>query len=305
MFTKNLIKVSELSATKDLEVLKDGSFSYITKIESDLSDRLVPCSQEKHINSCNSDQTVNGLIVKKGLVDLVNKNKFIIISEKPLETAFKIHEEISNIKDFQWKDFPTQIDSSSSISENAIIAQNNVLIGKNVRISRNAVIHQRTIIEDNCVIGAGTVLSCDAFQVFNINEKHQKIIKQSGGVRLKNNVEIQSNCTVSRAVFGGFTEIGSETLIDSQVHVGHDCKIGKKVLIANQASLAGRVLIEDGAYIAPNATISNGLKIGKNAKITIGSTVISDVPENTTFTGYGAVDHKEWMRQRIMQMRKK
>ena len=105
MFTKNLIKVSELSATKDLEVLKDGSFSYITKIESDLSDRLVPCSQEKHIKSCNSDQTVNGLIVKKGLVDLVNKNKFIIISEKPLETAFKIHEEISNIKDFQWKIF--------------------------------------------------------------------------------------------------------------------------------------------------------------------------------------------------------
>ncbi|MBJ12660.1 MAG: hypothetical protein CMG62_06230 [Candidatus Marinimicrobia bacterium] len=305
MFTGKSLKASEIKNVDGFKIIRDGSFSYVTKLESPLEKRLVPCTLEKHIKSCNKIDDVSGLIVPPSLADLVDDSKFLLTSDEPLESAFRIHEEISKIDNFQWENFETVIHPSCEISKNACISLNNVKIGKNVKIFDNAVVHDRTIIEDNCIIGANTVLGCNAFQVFKQKNKPQKIIPQSGGVKICQGVEIQSNCTVSRAIFGGFTEIGSETLIDSQVHVGHDCKIGKKVLIANQSSIAGRVFIEDGAYLAPNITISNGIRVGSNSKITLGSTVITDVAKDSVVTGFGALEHTEWMRQRIMQLRKK
>tara|TARA_Y100001970_G_scaffold52859_1_gene66902 strand:- start:23896 stop:24813 length:918 start_codon:yes stop_codon:yes gene_type:complete len=305
MFSAKSIKASEIKNLDTIKIIKDGSFSYITKLESHLENRLVPCTLEKHIKISNKIKNISGLIVPPSLMGLVDDSKFLLVSDDPLESAFRIHEEISKIDNFQWKNFKTEIHPSSEISEHAYISSSNVKIGKNVKIFDNVVIHDRCIIEDDCIIGANTVLGCNAFQVFKQRNKPQIIISQSGGVKIHKGVEIQSNCTVSKAIFGGFTEIGSETLIDSQVHIGHDCLIGKKVLIANQSSIAGRVFIEDGAYLAPNTTISNGIRIGANSKITLGSTVISDVAKDTTVTGFGALDHKEWMRQRIMQLRKK
>lgn len=305
MFTESKIFASELKCLKKTDIFRDGSFSYVTKMESNLNNRVVPCASLNYIKQANDYQNISGLIVSPKHVDLVNDSKFIILSVRPLETAFLIHEEISKLNNFQWSNFATEIHPTAKISSSAIIPKNNVKIGKNVVISNNVVVHERSLIGDGSLIGSNSSISCNAFQVFKQANGRQKIIAQTGGVKINKNVEIQSNCTISRAIFGGFTEIGSETLIDSQVHVGHDCFIGKKVLIANQCSIAGRVTISDNVYLGPNSTISNGIEIGENSKITLGSTVISKVPENATFTGFGALEHREWMRQRIMHLRKK
>ena len=305
MFTESKIFASDLRCLKKKDIYRNGSFSYVTKMQSNLNNRAVPCANLNYVKQANEYQNISGLIVSPKHIDFVDDSKFIILSEKPLETAFLIHEEISKLNNFQWSDFATEIHPTAKISSSAIIPMNNVKIGKNVVISDNVVVHERTLIGDESLIGSNSSIGCDAFQVFKHNNGRQKIIAQTGGVKINKNVEIQSNCTISRAIFGGFTEIGAETLIDSQVHIGHDCLIGKKVLIANQCSIAGRVTVSDNVYLGPNSTISNGIEIGENSKITLGSTVITKVPKNTTFTGFGAQEHSEWMRQRIMHLRKK
>jgi UDP-3-O-[3-hydroxymyristoyl] glucosamine N-acyltransferase len=82
------------------------------------------------------------------------------------------------------------------------------------------------------------------------------------------------------------------------VHIAHGSIFGESVRIASGATISGSVVIGNNVWIGPNSTISNGVKFDDNAKITIGSTVISDVAENTKVTRYFSVNHNDFIKQR-------
>lgn len=304
MFTNNTIAASLIAEILALDLRRDFSFSYAAKIHNPLQARVVPCGSQRHLQEALSFPEVVGVVVPESIARLVPIEMGLVVDDKPLAKVIEIHEYLVALKDFQWAGFPSRIDPDAYIDPSAFVAPNDVVIGKGSIVSAKAVVLPRSIIGQGSVIGPGSIIGCDAFQVAKANGV-QRIIRQSGGVAIGDGVEVQSNCTVSRAVFGGFTEIGNETLIDSQVHVGHDCRIGRRVLIANQASLAGRVIIEDDVYVAPNVTISNGITLRSKSQITIGSVVMRNVPENQKVTGFNAQPHEKWMIQSIRMQRLK
>lgn len=294
MFSGNKLPLSDFDCQFGLRVIRDCEFSYVGKIPTNLDGRIVSCTSEKHITEMLLAEGIVGVITTRDLLTLVPEFLGLAISESPWRTAIELQENIAVLPNFQWETFGTDIHPSVEIMRTAYVADHDVVIGEGTIVHPNAIIYPRSIIGANCSIGPGAVIGCDAFEV-NTSASPHRVIRQSGGVKLGNSVEVQAKCTLVRATFGGFTELGDETKLDCQVHFAHDCVAGKRVRIAACAEISGRVHIGDDTFIGPNASISNGISIGRRSKISIGSVVTRTVPDDATVTGNFAVDHRKWI----------
>ena len=279
------------------EVVRGAEIQHAAKLGYPLPGCAVPCGDVASIKRAQKQQGVVAIVTTTELVSLVSNEFGLAISKNPLSTVLNLHEAIARMQVRQ-SERPSNISNDAFVSNQAVVAENNVIIESGCEVEPGAIIREGSHLCKNVKVGCGTVIGADAFHRI-LSPSGQRIIMQTGGVFLDSDVIVQSNCTVSRAVFGGNTSIGPRTLIDSQVHVGHDCKIESDVLIANQVSLAGRVLIGCGSYIAPCSTVSNGVKIGRGARVTIGSTVMRDVNPDETVTGYNSVSHEQWFKREL------
>ncbi|NIJ36406.1 UDP-3-O-[3-hydroxymyristoyl] glucosamine N-acyltransferase [Sphingopyxis panaciterrae] len=294
MFTGSTKALSEFSNQFGLSVQRDTDFAYVGKIPTRLAKRIVPCGKPAHIHAAAEEDGVCAIITTGEHASLVPDRLGLAIADDPVASAMQLHEFIARIPDFQWQSFESRIHSSATIYPGAYIAERDVEIGEDAVIYPNAVIMPRTIIGARSTIGPGTVVGTDAFEV-NLATNPLSILVQAGGVRIGDDVDLQAKCTIIRATFGGFTEIGDESKFDCQIHLAHDCVVGRRVRIAACAEVSGRVEIEDDCFIGPNASISNGLTLGARTHITIGAVVVRDTEADSRMTGNFAVDHRKWI----------
>jgi UDP-3-O-[3-hydroxymyristoyl] glucosamine N-acyltransferase len=101
---------------------------------------------------------------------------------------------------------------------------------------------------------------------------------------------------VDRALFGGFTEIGDDTVVDNLVQVAHGVSIGRRCRIVACAAVGGSSIIGNDVWIGPNAIISSAIRIGDGARVSLGSVVIRDVPPGGRVSGNFAIDHERFMK---------
>jgi UDP-3-O-[3-hydroxymyristoyl] glucosamine N-acyltransferase len=294
MFTQNKKALSDFNGKHDLTVKRDCLFSFVGKVPTLLNNRVVPCSTEKNIREAINAIGIAGIITTKDLAELVPYNLGLAISLNPVAASLYLHEEIAKLSNFQWVDFASKIDPTALIHPAAVVAERNVIIGANTTIGPGSYIKERSLIGANCTIGDGIVVGLDALEIFE-NSNPRKILFQSGGVKIEDNVTILSKCTVVRATFGGFTVIGESSIADVLIHIAHDVQIGKRVTLVACAEISGRCELGDDSYIGPNACLRNGVKVGRGATVSMGAVVTQDVPDNTTVSGNFAVEHSKWL----------
>jgi UDP-3-O-[3-hydroxymyristoyl] glucosamine N-acyltransferase len=111
------------------------------------------------------------------------------------------------------------------------------------------------------------------------------VVPHLGGVKIGRRVEIQSNCVISRALYGGHTEIGDDTKLDAQVHIAHQVTIGQRSRLASGVLVAGSTSVGNDVWIGPRVTVSNGLQIGDGAVVPLGEIVTRDIPPETGVLG--------------------
>ncbi len=210
---------------------------------------------------------------------LINKKvdcpvgKALLISDDPFRDFNKL---ASHFNSFQAS--TSSVSSTAHIGEGTIIQPtafvgNNVVIGNNCFIHANVTINNDTIIGDNVTIHSGTVLGGDAFYYKNRGELGFDKLISTGKVKIENDVEIGSNCTIDRGV-SGETTIGVGTKIDNLVQVGHDTIIGKKCLIASQVGIAGCVIIENEVTLWGQVGVRSDVRIGAKA-VVLGQTGVT------------------------------
>lgn len=294
MFTGNTLSLDEISERFGITTLRDCRFAFVGKVPTRLNSRVVPCKKLEHINLAVSSEGVVGIVTTHQLASAVPSSLGLAVSGDPVLSTLLLQDHIALLPEFQWKSFTSRIHPSASVAEGAYISSHDVEIGEGCVIHPGAVVLPRSIIDPHCTIGAGTIVGADAFEV-NKLVSPQRIVTQSGGVRLAAHVEVQSKCTLVRSTFGGFSELGDETKLDCQVHIAHDCRIGKRVSIAACAEVSGRVDIGDDCFIGPNASISNGINIGARSSVTIGAVVTRDVPSDSKVSGNFAIEHQKWL----------
>ncbi|MDR2123044.1 MAG: UDP-3-O-(3-hydroxymyristoyl)glucosamine N-acyltransferase [Flavobacteriaceae bacterium] len=186
------------------------------------------------------------------------------------------------------------------VGEGTVI-QPGVYIGKQVKIGKNCIIfpnvtiHDYTEIGNNVIIQSGTVIGGDAFYYKNRGEFHDRL-KSVGNVKIEDNVEIGSNCTIDRGVTDT-TVIGEGSKLDNLIQIGHDTIIGKKCLIASQVGIAGCCNIEDEVTMWGQVGVASSLTIGKKAVIWAQSGVSKNLEGGKAYFGYPANEAKKMLKE--------
>ncbi len=178
------------------------------------------------------------------------------------------------------------------IHETAIIGLGTT-IGRGVTIGAYAIIGDGVVVGRDCVLGShailkpGTILGCramvDSFAVVGGDPQDQSFDSEIvSGVRIGDRVILREGVTVHRSTApGGLTEIGADTLLMVNSHVGHDNRIGKNVVAANGVLLAGCVHVGDHAFLGGGAAVHQQVRVGEGAMVGGHATVSYDVPPFT------------------------
>lgn len=246
----------------------------------------------------NMPEGISMLITKKDVAEgLRNKPvKYgIIVTEYPRATFFMLHNALCKTEQYRREDRPTVIGEGCKISKMSYIAEKNVEIGNNVTIEEFVSIKENTIIGDNSVIRAGTVIGGTGFE-FKKNGRGTEsfLVEHVGGVKIGNNVEIQHNVCLDRAIYPwDNTIIEDYSNIDNLVYIAHGVKIGKLSLVASGATIGGRCNIGDNVWIGLGAIIRNGIDLGSGSRANMGAVVTKSVGEGEAVSGNFARNHEE------------
>lgn len=218
----------------------------------------------------------------------------IIISQNPEKLFWDINS-LNSLEEYN-----SSIGEGCCIDNLAKISPQNVTIGKNVLIEEFVSIKSNVIIGDNCVIRSGSVIGSEGFQLVSdgLHTEKRDVVKHMGSVIIEDNVEIQHNTCVDKALFAwDATVIGESTNIDNLVHIAHGDKIGCRNTITAGTVIAGSTVTEDNIWFGINSSIRNSLHVEENAFISMESVVTKNVMRNQKASGNFAIEHSEFFKR--------
>lgn len=192
------------------------------------------------------------------------------------------------------------VDENAAIGENAVL-HSFVTIYRGAHIGADFFAHAHAVVREFCRIGNrvvlqnGVVIGGDGLGYAKNPDGTWYKMAQSGPAVLEDDVEIQANSCIDRATVGE-TRIGRGTKIDDLVLVGHASKVGTNSMLCGQVGLAGSTRVGDNCILAGQVGTAGHLTVGDGAVITAQSGVPNDVPERALYSGYPAVENRNWLR---------
>ena len=129
-------------------------------------------------------------------------------------------------------------------------------------------------------------------------------IWHTGAAMIGENCSIHVGSNVSASIYeGNFTSVGNRTNIGIPSNIAHDVTVGDNCEISGKVLVAGRAEIGNDVWLGAGCTISQRCKIGDRAWVRLGSTVVSNVPEDGDVSGSFAIGHnqnlKEYAKKRL------
>mgnify|MGYP003965166995 CR=1 FL=1 len=270
----------------------------------------------KYINKFYTSKAAAYIVSKK----LYNKLKdqgdktFLVSENAYLSYAYILMAFYPDLKQIDLNNFTNiSINKSSKVSKKALI-KNNVVIGKNTIVNSFSSIGPNVHIGDNCYIGNnvniantfmgnkviiqdGSVIGQDGFGYAYDGKMYIKV-PQVGIVKIGNNVEIGSNCTIDRGSLK-FTEICDGVKLDNLVHIAHNVIINENTMIAGQTGVAGSTIIGRNVLIGGQVGIAGHLLIGDNVQIGAQAGVTKNIEKETKISGTPAVNLNTYLKQAV------
>ena len=287
-----LSKVVDL--LEGLYLVKDEEFTSLGLAIADCNEKILTfIESEKYISGLSNK--ITALITTKELGEKLKDRYGVIVSNSPRVDYFKLHNILSSKEGYKRKSFDTKIGTRCKISNLASIAEKNVVIGNNVIIEEFVIIRENTIIGDNSIIRSGVVLGGEGFEYKRTDGIIMKV-NHCGGVIIGNNVEIQYNSCIDKALYTwDNTIIGDYSKLDNLVHIEHGVKIGNRCLIASRSTFGGRTILGDNSWVGLGSIISNGLTLGDNVSISLGSVVTKNLTDRAKVSGNFAINHDKFI----------
>lgn len=192
------------------------------------------------------------------------------------------------------------VDEEAEIGRNAVL-HSFVSIYRGTKIGDDFVAHAHSVVREHCRIGNrvilqnGAVIGGDGFGFAKRQDGSWYKMAQSGPAVLEDEVEVQSNACVDRATVGE-TRIGRGTKLDDLVLVGHASSVGTNTLLCGQVGLAGSTKIGGNCILAGQVGTAGHLTVGDGTVITAQSGVPNDVPAQAFYSGYPAVENRQWLK---------
>jgi UDP-3-O-[3-hydroxymyristoyl] glucosamine N-acyltransferase len=192
------------------------------------------------------------------------------------------------------------VDEGVTIGDHAVL-HSFVSIYQGARIGDHFFAHAHAVVREHCRIGNrvilqnGVVIGADGLGFAKLKDGSWYKMSQSGPAVLEDDVEIQANACIDRATVGE-TRIGHGTKIDDLVLIGHASHVGANAMLCGQVGLAGSTKVGDGCILAGQVGTAGHLTIGNGAVITAKSGIPNDVPAAGLYSGYPAVENRQWLK---------
>ncbi len=186
------------------------------------------------------------------------------------------------------------------IGENVIILDG-AFIGEEVKIGKGSIIHPNvtiyndTIIGKRCIIHANSVIGSDGFGYAHTKNGEHIKIHHNGRVMLEDDVEIGSNSSIDRAVFGT-TRIQSGTKIDNLVQIGHNCDIGAGSLLVAQSGISGSSRLGRNVVMGGQSATAGHLSIGDFTTVAARGGVTKSIEGGKVYSGFPLMLHNDWLK---------
>lgn len=146
-------------------------------------------------------------------------------------------------------------------------------LGDNVKVCAFAFIDGDTVIGDNCIIrphasvlhytemGADNEIFEGA--VIGANPQDFRWHGEKSFLRIGHGNKIHEHVIINRSIHeNGYTEIGNESFIMAQCHIGHDCKIGNRCVLGNGVKLAGDIRVGEHSILSSGVIGHEGSEVG-------------------------------------------
>ena len=192
------------------------------------------------------------------------------------------------------------VDEDAEIGRNALL-HSFVTIYRGAKIGDDFVAHSHSVVREHCrianrvILQNGAVIGGDGFGFAKRQDGTWYKMVQSGPAVLEDDVEVQSNACVDRATVGE-TRVGRGAKLDDLVLVGHASQVGANTLLCGQVGLAGSTKIGDNCILAGQVGTAGHLLVGDGTVITAQSGVPNDVPAHAFYSGYPAVENRQWLK---------
>jgi UDP-3-O-[3-hydroxymyristoyl] glucosamine N-acyltransferase len=201
----------------------------------------------------------------------------------------------------------SRVDPKATVANGAKVGKNTIImagayvgsgaeVGDNTIIYPNVVIYRECKVGNNCIIHAGSVIGSDGFG-FASNKlgQHNKIY-HNGNAVIEDDVEIGSNTTIDRAVFGS-TVIKKGARIDNLVQFGHNCIFGEGSVAVAQSGFAGSTVIGRNNVFGGQSATAGHLEIAPFNTFAARSGITKSIKESgKTFAGFPLTTHKTWLK---------
>ena len=192
------------------------------------------------------------------------------------------------------------VDEDVQIGCNAVL-HSFVTIYRGAKIGDDFFAHAHAVVREYCRLGNrvilqnGAIIGGDGLGFAKQKDGTWYKMAQSGPVVLEDDVEVQANACVDRATVGE-TRIGRGTKLDDLVLIGHASRVGANTMLCGQAGLAGSTKVGSNCILAGQVGTAGHLTVGDGAVITAQSGVPNDVPPRSLYSGYPAVDNRQWLK---------
>lgn len=192
------------------------------------------------------------------------------------------------------------VEDDVEIGRNAVL-HSFVAIYRGARIGDDFFAHSHSVVREFCRLGDrvilqnGVVVGSDGFGFAKQADGRWFKMRQLGNSVIEDDVEIQAGSCVDRATIGE-TRIRRGAKLDNLVQVGHASTVGEDTLLCGQVGLAGSTVVGNRCILAGQVGVAGHLEIGEGAILTAQSGVPGDVPAGKLFSGYPAMDNKQWLK---------
>jgi len=306
------MKLSKIASIIDADFQgEDVEIIGINTLKDAKENEISFVSNAKYIKEI-KDTNAAAVIVSQNDVDEVPSGCSALVCENPYWSVAILSKYFAPAIEDDTLPSP-KIGTNSKVSPKAEIA-NGAVVGANctvlahVYVGANAVIGDNTVlypsvtvyrdcrVGNDCIIHANSVIGSDGFGFATNNLGEHKKIYQNGNVVLENDVEIGSNVSIDRAVFGS-TILKKGVRIDNLVQIGHNCEVGEYSVMVSQSGLAGSTTLGRNVVMGGQAAAAGHLKIAAFSTFAARSGITSSIKEpGKTYAGFPLMDHRQWLK---------
>ena len=304
--------LKELVANIGIDLKDDGfEVSGMNTLSDASQNEISFVSNPKYIKEL-ANSKAGAILINEANKDIVPQGCIALVVEHP-------YWDMATLSKFFWSGIEddnlpnpiigkdTKISDKAEIANGAQIGENctimagvyvgsNAKIGDNTILYPNVVVYKDCVLGNNCIIHAGTVIGSDGFGfASNKMGEHNKIY-HNGNVVIGDDVEIGSNTSIDRAVFGS-TTIKTGARLDNLIHMAHNCEIGEYAVVAGQSGFAGSSKVGRSNVFGAQSGVAGHLEIAPFNTFAARTGVTKSVKSSgKTYAGFPFMDHKVWLK---------